>query len=166
MEDDVAHMIWAETDQLLNLKPIKAGLQQKLGRFSHRHMGRPEPVLLACVAEKMVTKPDVLYCDCGGIWDRQFLIIFGVQKTKEIDRSALGATNGQVSNVFPIQSAVVVLGTAFGAGLGMLVLKYRNEFWGYAGKGVELFPEKLYGFRELPAQIVQSDSSLFAVCLW
>jgi len=88
------------------------------------------------------------------------LIIFGVQKTKEIGLlKALGATNAQVSNVFLIQSAVVgVLGTGLGVGLGTLVLKYRNEFLGFMrGKGMELFPEKLYGFRELPAQIVQGD---------
>jgi len=93
------------------------------------------------------------------------LIIFGVQKTKEIGLlKALGATNWQVSNVFLIQSAVVgVLGTVFGVGLGMLVLKYRNEFLGFMrGKGVELFPEELYHFRDLPAQIVQSD--LLIIC--
>ena len=64
-----------------------------------------------------------------------------------------------MSNVFLIQSAVVgVLGTTIGVGLGMLVLKYRNEFLGFMrGYDVELFPEKLYGFRDLPAQIVQGD---------
>jgi lipoprotein-releasing system permease protein len=85
---------------------------------------------------------------------------------------ALGATNGQVSKVFLIQSAVVgILGTTLGVGLGMLVLAYRNEFLGMMrGQGVELFPEKLYGFRELPAQIVQSDIVIicgvsFLICL-
>ena len=88
------------------------------------------------------------------------LIIFGVQKTKEIGLlKALGATNAQVSNVFLIQSSVVgLVGTSLGMGLGMLVLKFRNEFLGFMrGKGVELFPEKLYGFRDLPAQIVMND---------
>ena len=168
MEDDVAHMIWAETDQPLNLKPIKAGLQQKLG--AGFHIGTWEdlnPVLLAQVeVEKMVTQFLMFFIVIVAAFGiASSLIIFGVQKTKEIGLlKALGATNGQVSNVFLIQSAVVgVLGTAFGVGLGMLVLKYRNEFLGFMrGKGVELFPEKLYGFRELPAQIVQSD--VFIIC--
>ena len=163
MEDDVAHMIWAETDQPLDLKLIKAGLQQKLG--AGFHIGTWEdlnPVLLAQVeVEKMVTQFLMFFIVIVAAFGiASSLIIFGVQKTKEIGLlKALGATNGQVSNVFLIQSAVVgVLGTAFGVGLGMLVLKYRNEFLGFMrGKGVELFPEKLYGFRELPAQIVQSD---------
>ena len=107
------------------------------------------------------------------------LIIFGVQKTKEIGLlKALGATNSQVSKVFLIQSAAVgMLGTSLGMGLGMLVLRYRNEFLDFMrrpgfmrGEGVELFPEKLYGFRDLPAQIVQSDvvwicGASFFICI-
>ena len=163
MEDDVTHMVWAETVQPLNLKPIKAGLQQKLG--AGYHIGTWEdlnPVLLAQVeVEKMVTQFLMFFIVIVAAFGiASSLIIFGVQKTKEIGLlKALGATNGQVSNVFLIQSAVVgVLGTAFGVGLGMLVLKYRNEFLEIMrGRGVELFPEKLYGFRDLPAQIVQSD---------
>jgi lipoprotein-releasing system permease protein len=88
------------------------------------------------------------------------LIIFGVQKTKEIGLlKALGATNGQVSLVFLIQSAVVgVLGTSLGVGLGMLVLKYRNDILDiFKERDMELFPEELYGFPELPAQIVMGD---------
>ena len=72
---------------------------------------------------------------------------------------ALGATNGQVSAVFLIQSAVVgVLGTSLGIGLGMLVLKYRNIILeAFKERDMELFPEELYGFSELPAQIVALD---------
>ena len=93
------------------------------------------------------------------------LIIFGVQKTKEIGLlKALGATNAQVANVFLIQSAVVgVFGTTLGVGLGVLVLKYRNQFLEFMrGEGYEMFPEHLYNFRYLPAQIVQGD--LVLIC--
>ena len=88
-----------------------------------------------------------------------------MQKTKEIGLlKALGASNGQVSNVFLIQSAVVgLLGTGMGIAMGLLVLKYRNQFLGFLrGHDVELFPEKLYGFRELPAQVVPGD--LVVIC--
>ncbi len=161
--DDVAHSIWVETDDPLNLGPTVRKLQSELG--GEYVIGTWEdinPVLLAQVeVEKLVTQFLMFFIVIVAAFGiASSLIIFGVQKTKEIGLlKALGATNGQVSNVFLIQSAVVgVLGTAFGVGLGMLVLKYRNEFLGFwRGKGVELFPEKLYGFRDLPAQIVQGD---------
>ncbi|SVB44777.1 uncharacterized protein METZ01_LOCUS197631, partial [marine metagenome] len=163
IEDDVAHMVWVETDQPLNLTPVKAGLQKELGDAFY--IGTWEdlnPVLLAQVAvEKTVTQFLMFFIVIVAAFGiASSLIIFGVQKTKEIGLlKALGATNSQVSNVFLIQSAVVgILGTGLGVGLGMLVLKYRNEFLGFwRGRGVELFPEKLYGFRDLPAQIVQTD---------
>jgi len=163
IEDDVAHMIWVETDQPLNLAPVTAGLQKEIG--DQFHIGTWEnlnPVLLAQVeVEKTVTQFLMFFIVIVAAFGiASSLIIFGVQKTKEIGLlKALGATNGQVSNVFLIQSAVVgVLGTTIGVGLGMLVLRYRNEFLGFMrGYDVELFPEKLYGFRDLPAQIVQGD---------
>ena len=163
IEDDQVHMIWVETDQPLNLTPVKDGLQKELGDAFY--IGTWEdlnPVLLAQVeVEKTVTQFLMFFIVIVAAFGiASSLIIFGVQKTKEIGLlKALGATNSQVSNVFLIQSAVVgILGTGLGVGLGMLVLKYRNEFLGFwRGRGVELFPEKLYGFRDLPAQIVQTD---------
>ena len=163
IDEDIAHMVWVETDQPLNLEPVTAGLKKEIG--GNYHIGTWEdlnPVLLAQVeVEKMVTQFLMFFIVIVAAFGiASSLIIFGVQKTKEIGLlKALGATNTQVSNVFLIQSAVVgVLGTGLGVGAGMLVLKYRNEFLGFMrGKGMELFPEKLYGFRELPAQIVQGD---------
>jgi lipoprotein-releasing system permease protein len=161
--DDVAHTIWVETDDPLNLGPIVQRLQTELGE--EYVIGTWEdlnPVLLAQVeVEKMVTQFLMFFIVIVAAFGiASSLIIFGVQKTKEIGLlKALGATNAQVSNVFLIQSSVVgLVGTSLGMGLGMLVLKYRNEFLGFMrGKGVELFPEKLYGFRDLPAQIVMND---------
>lgn len=163
IEDDVAHMVWVETDQPLNLAPVTAGLQKKIGNNYHIGTWKDlNPVLLAQVeVEKMVTQFLMFFIVIVAAFGiASSLIISGVQKTKEIGLlKALGATNAQVSNVFLIQSAVVgILGTGLGVGLGMLVLKYRNEFLSFMrGKGMEIFPEKLYGFRDLPAQIVQSD---------
>ena len=172
----MAHTIWVETDDPLNLGPIVQRLQTELGE--EYVIGTWEdlnPVLLAQVeVEKMVTQFLMFFIVIVAAFGiASSLIIFGVQKTKEIGLlKALGATNAQVSNVFLIQSSVVgLMGTSLGMGLGMLVLKYRNEFLGFMrGKGVELFPEKLYGFRDLPAQIVMNDVAWIcgvslAICL-
>jgi lipoprotein-releasing system permease protein len=89
------------------------------------------------------------------------LIIFGVQKTRDIGLlKALGATNSQVSWVFLTQSMVVgVVGVGFGMGLGLAVVEYRNVILKFMREktGFELFPQEVYGFPELPAQLVTSD---------
>jgi lipoprotein-releasing system permease protein len=94
-------------------------------------------------------------------------ITFVVQKTREIGMlKALGATNLQVSGLFLSQSAIIgVLGMAAGYGVGMLALTYRNEFLHFMNRmtGFELFPASIYGFGELPAQIVPRDVALICV---
>lgn len=94
------------------------------------------------------------------------LITFVVQKTREIGTlKALGATSGQVMWLFLSQSLVVgVMGVAAGYGLGMLALAYRNEFLALmrTWTGLELFPEQIYLFKELPALVVPGDVAMIA----
>jgi lipoprotein-releasing system permease protein len=101
------------------------------------------------------------------------LITFVVTKTREIGMlKALGAADFQVSMLFLSQGALVgALGDLAGYGLGMLALKYRNEFLFFMNRmtGFELFPASIYGFTELPALIVPRDillicGSAFIVC--
>ena len=72
------------------------------------------------------------------------LITFVVQKTREIGMlKALGATDLQVSLIFLSQGALVgAIGDLAGYGLGMLALRYRNEFLHFMNRmtGFELFP--------------------------
>jgi lipoprotein-releasing system permease protein len=92
------------------------------------------------------------------------LITFVVQKTREIGvLKALGATRAQVIWVFLSQSVFVgVLGVLCGFGLGMLAVKYRNEFLRLMNQmtGFELFPSSIYLFTELPALLVPSDIAI------
>jgi lipoprotein-releasing system permease protein len=98
------------------------------------------------------------------------LITFVVQKTREIGMlKALGATDLQVSLLFLSQGALVgAIGDLLGYGLGMLALAYRNEFLHFMNRltGFELFPSSIYGFTELPAQIVGRDILLICGSAW
>ena len=89
------------------------------------------------------------------------LITFIVQKTREIGMlKALGATPMSVALLFLAQSLVVgVLGVLSGLGVGMLALRYRNEFLRFMNDvmGFNLFPSSIYQLRELPAEVVVSD---------
>jgi lipoprotein-releasing system permease protein len=54
---------------------------------------------------------------------------------------------------------VGAIGVTGGLGLGLLALRFRNEFLRFMNKttGVELFPAEIYAFTELPALIDPKD---------
>ena len=92
------------------------------------------------------------------------LITFVVMKTREVGLlKALGASNRQVMWVFLLQSQIVsILGVLAGLGLGLLAIAYRNEFLAVMRRwtGVQLFPDDIYGFNQLPALILPSDIAI------
>src|ERR1700680_99916 len=92
------------------------------------------------------------------------LIIVTVQKRREIGiMKALGANLSQIVWVFLGQGAVVGLfGTLPGLGLGMTLIRYRNEFshWLASTLHIEIFPREVYQFSEIAAQIVPQDVTL------
>ncbi|MEX1114559.1 MAG: FtsX-like permease family protein, partial [Akkermansiaceae bacterium] len=101
------------------------------------------------------------------------LITVTVQKTREIGiLKALGARTGQIIGVFVGQGIVVGLfGTAIGLGLGIWLVQYRNQVsqWLSSILGIEIFPQSIYQFADIPAEIVPSDiaiicASAFAIC--
>src|SRR4051794_16468775 len=89
------------------------------------------------------------------------LITVTVQKTREIGiMKALGANIWQIVWVFLGQGVVVGLfGTGIGLGLGMTLIRYRNEFshWLATTFGIEVFPKQVYQFSRLPAEVIPID---------
>jgi lipoprotein-releasing system permease protein len=98
------------------------------------------------------------------------LITFVVQKTREIGMlKALGATDLQVAGIFLSQGALVgAIGDLSGYGLGMLALRYRNEFLHLLDRffGFQLFPPSVYGFTDLPSLIVPKDIIIICGSAW
>jgi lipoprotein-releasing system permease protein len=89
------------------------------------------------------------------------LITVTVQKRREIGiMKAIGASIGQIVWVFLGQGIVVgVFGTLTGLGLGMTLIRYRNEFsqWLASTLGIEVFPRQIYQFSEIPAEVIPAD---------
>jgi lipoprotein-releasing system permease protein len=89
------------------------------------------------------------------------LITVTVQKRQEIGIiKALGATIGQIMGVFFFQGVIVgIFGTFAGLGLGMTLIRFRNEFsqWLARTLHIEIFPRSVYQFSEIPAQVIPSD---------
>jgi lipoprotein-releasing system permease protein len=101
------------------------------------------------------------------------LITVTVQKRREIGIvKALGANIAQIIWIFLGQGTVVGLfGTVTGLGLGMTLIRYRNEFshWLASTLHIEIFPREVYQFSEIPAQVVPQDVwiicvSAFLIC--
>jgi lipoprotein-releasing system permease protein len=101
------------------------------------------------------------------------LITTTVQKRREIGIiKALGANVWQIVWVFLGQGAVTGLfGTLTGLGLGMTLIRYRNEFshWLASTLHIEIFPREVYQFSAIPAEVVGIDVakvciSAFIIC--
>ncbi len=89
------------------------------------------------------------------------LITVTVQKRREIGiMKALGANIAQIVWVFLGQGMVVGLfGTLTGLGLGMTLIRYRNEFsqWLASILHIEIFPRQVYQFSSIPAEVIPMD---------
>jgi len=101
------------------------------------------------------------------------LITVTVQKRREIGIvKALGANLSQIIWIFLGQGTVVGLfGTVTGLGLGMTLIRYRNEFshWLASTLHIEIFPREVYQFSAIPAEVVPRDVwiiciSAFVIC--
>src|SRR4029077_18968411 len=81
-----------------------------------------------------------------------------VQKRREIGIvKALGANIAQIIWVFLGQGTIVGLfGTLTGLGLGMTLIRYRNEFshWLASTLHIEIFPREVYQFSAIPAEVI------------
>lgn len=95
------------------------------------------------------------------------LITVTVQKTREIGiLKALGARTAQIVGIFVAQGMVVgFFGTLTGLGLGMTLIRFRNEVRDFLADalGISVFPQTVYQFSEIPAQVVPSDVAIICV---
>ena len=79
---------------------------------------------------------------------------------------AIGANIWQIVWVFLGQGVVVGLfGTLTGLGLGMMLIRYRNEFshWLANTFHIEIFPRQVYQFSEIPAEVVPRDVAIICI---
>jgi len=92
------------------------------------------------------------------------LITLTVQKTREIGLlKSLGFGNGGITGIFFWMGLVQgVLGNVLGVGLGLLVLKFRNELLMFMSNefNLELLPPELYQLSKLPSHTTGMDVAI------
>ncbi len=92
------------------------------------------------------------------------LITLTVQKTREIGLlKSLGFGSGGITGIFFWMGLVQgVLGNILGVGLGLLILKYRNELLMFMSSefNLELLPPELYQLSRLPSHTMGSDVAI------
>lgn len=97
------------------------------------------------------------------------LITMTVQKTHEIGlMKALGFSSGRVQRIFIWLGLIQgIIGSVCGVGLGLLILKYRNELLRFLSSrfGMELLPKELYQLAEIPAVTTLEDVAIVMVAV-
>jgi len=92
------------------------------------------------------------------------LITLTVQKTREIGLlKSLGFGNGGITGIFFWMGLIQgILGNVLGVGLGLLILKYRNELLMFMSSefNLELLPPELYQLSRLPSHTMGSDVAI------
>lgn len=165
-ESDSVHGLTVRITDPFQAGPVARELKQALGpEYWVTTWMEDSPMMMAVMVEKSM----MLYLLFFIVIVAAFgitctLITFVVMKTREVGLlKALGASNRQVMWVFLLQSQIVsILGVLAGLGLGLLAIAYRNEFLALMRRwtGVQLFPDDIYGFSQLPALILPSDIAI------
>jgi lipoprotein-releasing system permease protein len=167
--DDRVHGVIATLRDPMSADAVKRAVARELGvgyRVSTWMEDKGEFLEAVAIEKKVmfIVLFFVMIVAAFGITSTQ--ITFVVQKTREIGvLKALGCTRWQVSALFLSQSVIVgLIGVISGYGLGMMAVRYRNEFLELMRRttGMELFPASVYGFGDLPARIESGD--LLLIC--
>jgi lipoprotein-releasing system permease protein len=167
---DALHGITVKTDNPYGAERVKEAIQQLLEppRYAQTWIDMNRQYFEAVRLERTVMfflLFFIVIVAAFGIMST--LITVTVQKRREIGIvKALGADIAQIIWVFLGQGTIVGLfGTVTGLGLGMTLIRYRNEFsrWLASTLHIEIFPREVYQFSSLPAEVIPHDVAIICI---
>ena len=168
--DDALHGITVKTDNPYGAERVKQGIQQFLEppQYAQTWIDMNRQYFEAVRLERTVMfflLFFIVIVAAFGIMST--LITVTVQKRHEIGIvKALGANIAQIVWVFLGQGTIVGLfGTITGLGLGMTLIRYRNEFsrWLASTLHIEIFPREVYQFSSIPAEVIPHDVAIICI---
>ena len=167
---DALHGITVKTDNPYGAERVKQGIQQFLEppQYAQTWIDMNRQYFEAVRLERTVMfflLFFIVIVAAFGIMST--LITVTVQKRHEIGIvKALGANIAQIVWVFLGQGTIVGLfGTITGLGLGMTLIRYRNEFsrWLASTLHIEIFPREVYQFSSIPAEVIPHDVAIICI---
>jgi lipoprotein-releasing system permease protein len=168
--DDGLHGITVKTDNPYGAERVKQAIQQLLEppQYAQTWIDMNRQYFEAVRLERTVMfflLFFIVIVAAFGIMST--LITVTVQKRHEIGIvKALGANIAQIIWVFLGQGTIVGLfGTITGLGLGMTLIRYRNEFshWLASTLHIEIFPREVYQFSSIPAEVIPHDVAIICI---
>jgi len=168
--DDALHGITVKTDNPYGAERVKEEIQQLLEppQYAQTWIDMNRQYFEAVRLERTVMfflLFFIVIVAAFGIMST--LITVTVQKRHEIGIvKALGANIAQIIWVFLGQGTIVGLfGTITGLGLGMTLIRYRNEFsrWLASTFHIEIFPREVYQFSSIPAEVIPHDVAIICI---
>ena len=168
--DDALHGITVKTDNPYGAEGVKQEIQQFLEppQYAQTWIDMNRQYFEAVRLERTVMfflLFFIVIVAAFGIMST--LITVTVQKRHEIGIvKALGANIAQIVWVFLGQGTIVGLfGTITGLGLGMTLIRYRNEFsrWLASTLHIEIFPREVYQFSSIPAEVIPHDVAIICI---
>lgn len=168
--DDALHGITVKTDNPYGAERVKQEIQQFLEppQYAQTWIDMNRQYFEAVRLERTVMfflLFFIVIVAAFGIMST--LITVTVQKRHEIGIvKALGANIAQIVWVFLGQGTIVGLfGTITGLGLGMTLIRYRNEFsrWLASTLHIEIFPREVYQFSSIPAEVIPHDVAIICI---
>src|SRR5438045_1798546 len=168
--DDALHGITVKTDNPYDAERVKQEIQQFLEppQYAQTWIDMNRQYFEAVRLERTVMfflLFFIVIVAAFGIMST--LITVTVQKRHEIGIvKALGANIAQIIWVFLGQGTIVGLfGTITGLGLGMTLIRYRNEFshWLASTLHIEIFPREVYQFSSIPAEVIPHDVAIICI---
>lgn len=159
-----AHGISVKTEDILRAPGYAALVKEQVGPYFYvRPWTEINRQLFATLAvEKNMMFFILLFINVVAAFGiMSTLITVSIQKTREIGLlKSVGFASNRILLVFLLYGLVQgVIGVVLGVGVGLLILKYRNDILQFTGDtlNMELFPKDLYYLNELPAATSAED---------
>ncbi len=158
---DALHGITVKTDNPYGAERVKEEIEQFLEppEFAQTWIDMNRQYFEAVRLERTVMFFLLFFIvDCRGVWDHEHADYRDGAKAAR-DRNRESARGEYRANHLglPGQGTIVgFFGTLTGLGLGMTLIRYRNEFshWLASTLHIEIFPREVYQFSSIPAEVV------------
>jgi lipoprotein-releasing system permease protein len=155
--------IGVKVDEFRNAEAVKAGIRKLLPGADVKTWAEKRRTLLAAINLEKVFLTVVLFMIIvvAGFNMLATFLMMVTEKTRDLGiLKALGGSTLGISSIFFLCGVMIaIVGSAIGAGFGLLFVKYINEIEGFVSRttGITPFPRDVYYLDRIPTIVDGSD---------